>query len=102
MAAWHQTVGCMTDKVKAVVVNLMGWQKLRKKELFSQKRFLQQKLEEYMQGSLNDLHEAEMHAYKTELNEILNKEESFWQQCSRVLWFREGDHNKKISCESHM
>ncbi|KAK8689513.1 hypothetical protein V6N13_088228 [Hibiscus sabdariffa] len=40
--------------------------------------------------------QAEMHAYKSELKDILDKEETLWQQRSRVLWLREGDRNTKF------
>ncbi|XVE62132.1 hypothetical protein DITRI_Ditri06bG0094400 [Diplodiscus trichospermus] len=57
---------------------------------------LKRELEEFMSKDPEDIILDRIQSIKEELNALLEKEEVFWQQRSRISWLMEGDRNTKI------
>ena len=39
---------------------------------------------------------AEINQLRKEINDLLDSEETIWEQCSKVHWYKEGDRNTKF------
>ena len=84
------------DRLKRCKVSLQGWNW----SVFGNvNRVLKQKQErlQFLEG-LNCLHEKadEIQGLRKEINEILTREETMWNQRSRASWIKWGDRNTKF------
>ena len=99
--AWHTPVmdtpmHCITQKIKACKVHLLKWNQVQvhaTPRLIADKKARLQELEEH-DPDFYDGHEV--NTLRRELNVLIEKEEVFWNQRSRVSWLKEGDQNTKF------
>lgn len=97
-ASWRNTEGGedLIEKLKICGVSLTQWAskefgsiRKRKKELYNQLNNLQ--LSESCEANLEEQRRVE-----SELDIVLQHEETMWFQRSRALWLKDGDKNSKF------
>lgn len=91
--SWHGTEGTTLEKLKGVGTGLNAWQSQRRRANVRDKNRLKQRVERLLDQSISDANLEELKRCKQELKEVLNKEEIYWRQRSRVKWLKEGDRN---------
>jgi exonuclease III len=99
--AWGDVVGegslmfQVVEKLKGCRAALIGWSKERFGSLASTIKGKRAQLQQLVNDTPSG-HSAGIMALQDELNGLLEKEEIFWRQRSRVAWMSEGDKNTKF------
>jgi exonuclease III len=83
------------EKLKHCRVSLIAWSKERFGKLASRIKEKRKRLQELSNVNPIDL-SAEILALQDEINDLLEKEEIFWRQRSRVAWMQDGDQNTRF------
>ena len=85
----------VVEKLKGCRASLIGWSIERFGSLASTIKGKRAQLQQLVNSTLSR-HLTGIMALQDELNGLLEKEEIFWRQRSRVAWMSEGDKNTKF------
>ncbi|KAL4383540.1 hypothetical protein GQ457_15G011040 [Hibiscus cannabinus] len=80
-------------KLKNIGVNLNKWQIACRRSAVQCKKQLQNRIESLLDQSITEARLEELKLAKKELKSVLDKEEVYWKQRSRVKWLKEADRN---------
>ncbi len=83
------------EKLKHCRVSLIAWSKERFGKLAGRIKEKRKRLQELSNATPIDF-SAEILALQDEINDLLEKEEIFWCQRSRVVWMQDGDQNTRF------
>ncbi|KAL4340840.1 hypothetical protein GQ457_08G018090 [Hibiscus cannabinus] len=92
-SVWENTCGPTLSKLHAVGTALRGWQAGRRNSSKRRISELHSFINSCMQGPLRAADRAAFLVAKKEHKALLDKEESYWAQRSRVRWLTQGDRN---------
>jgi exonuclease III len=85
----------VTEKLKKCRVSLIAWSQERFGSLAASIKLKREQLQHETNLSISGL-SSRLVELQTELNGLLEKEEIFWRQRSRISWMSEGDKNTKF------
>ena len=85
----------VVEKLKGCRGSLIVWSKVKFGELASTIKAKRVQLQNLLL-EFPGCDTLELWKLQDELNDLLEKEEVYWQECSRVSWMKEGDKNTKI------
>ena len=87
--------GTVQKKINTCVANLSKWSHHKFGGNRGRIDHLNRELETHIHGRVI-LDKVTVQNIKAELNELLEGEETYWRQCLRVTWMRDGDRNLKF------
>ncbi|CAA0841468.1 Unknown protein, partial [Striga hermonthica] len=84
----------VSEKIKETRLAILRWSSLFKKNRDREKDEISNRLERLSKQGDNRNWE-EWYGLKRQMDDLIKKEEEYWQQNSRVSWLRHGDSNSK-------
>ncbi|GMI69773.1 hypothetical protein HRI_000646600 [Hibiscus trionum] len=81
---WNDANSSTVNKLKAIGDKLYGWQKHKRALALKGKNFLLEKIEKLLNENISEESARDLSASKKELKLLMDREEMFWKQRSRV------------------
>ncbi|KAH1046714.1 hypothetical protein J1N35_037498 [Gossypium stocksii] len=94
--AWQRNAQDILDKIETVGKELGGWQFQKFKQMRNQISILQAKINKIIDRKGYNCARNNLKAMRSKLGYLLDKEEKYWAQWSRVSWLKEGDRNTQF------
>ncbi|KAL4295344.1 hypothetical protein GQ457_12G013630 [Hibiscus cannabinus] len=91
--AWLEQSSSTLRKIKSVGSKLGPWQKAKRSSTFQKKKLLRDKIDRLMMEEISETNFEALKLAKQELKKVLDTEERYWRQRSRVQWLKAGDRN---------
>ncbi|KAL0356018.1 UNVERIFIED_CONTAM: Retrovirus-related Pol polyprotein from type-1 retrotransposable element R2 [Sesamum radiatum] len=91
--AGSEDVGGVSARIRSVRVHLLQWERREFGNVRSRIRQLEDRILSLDKGNLSTDSKQLLEMMKSELEELLAREELLWKQRSKAEWLREGDKN---------
>ncbi|XP_039064057.1 uncharacterized protein LOC120209036 [Hibiscus syriacus] len=92
---WEQD-DTFTAKVGKIGSSLGDWQRSRRTQAKREERRLRELLSRLQSGPITDVNCELRRKAMVDLKEVMDKDESYWFQRSRVAWLKDGDWNSSF------
>ncbi|XP_017604816.1 uncharacterized protein LOC108451662 [Gossypium arboreum] len=94
--AWQSGTQETMEKIMNVGKELGRWQYMKLKQMHNQIGSLQAKINRIIDGQGSNYEGNKLKAMRLKLGNLLDTEEKYWAQRSRVNWLKEGDMNTRF------
>ncbi|XP_038996814.1 uncharacterized protein LOC120121551 [Hibiscus syriacus] len=93
---WEKEDDSFSAKVGEIGISLGDWQRSRRGQAKREERRLRSYLLRLDSGSVMDMSCELRRKALVDLKEIMDKDENYWLQRSRVAWLKDGDRNSSF------
>ncbi|TYH01227.1 hypothetical protein ES288_A09G041000v1 [Gossypium darwinii] len=94
--AWQKGSADIMGKIEMVGKKLGGWQYKKLKQMCTQMGTLQENINKVIDSQGGTYASNKLKALRIKLGKLLDEEEKYWAQRSRIQWLKEGDRNTRF------
>ncbi|TYH01233.1 hypothetical protein ES288_A09G041600v1 [Gossypium darwinii] len=94
--AWQKGFADIMGKIEMVGKKLGGWQYKKLKQMRTQMGTLQANINKVIDSQGGTYASNKLKALRIKLGKLLDEEEKYWAQRSRIQWLKEGDKNTRF------
>ncbi|KAB1671562.1 hypothetical protein [Gossypium barbadense] len=94
--AWQKGSADIMGKIEMVGKKLGGWQYKKLKQMRTQMGTLQANINKVIDSQGGTYASNKLKALRIKLGKLLDEEEKYWAQRSRIQWLKEGDRNTRF------